>query len=363
MEKFILTPGPAEYKKELLGVFTKQVTYHRSYAFKEIYQSTRDQLQQMMHLDEGEIVLLTSSGTGAMEAGVTNFFSKGDKVVIISIGHFGHRFEEIAKAYGLDVIMLDYPLGETYDYDEVKKTIANEADLKGVFLTHHETSSGVCNAIKPIGELVKERKDCLLIVDSISGFLMHPLEMSAWNIDCVLACSQKGFLIPPGMSIAGISKKALAALDRGDLPRYYNDFRKYVGMMKIKETPFTPNISLIIALNESCKYLNQIGLATFQKQHYDDRRYLENKLRELGYHVDAVEEQNKGNVLVLLQLKEGMNAKDVKKRLEEKGITVATGFGDYAINMLRIGVIGDVSRHHLDIFVATFKEVIKELYS
>jgi len=361
MEKFILTPGPTECKDELLEVFTRKMIHHRSYAFKEIYKETREQLADMMHLDDGEIILLTSSGTGAMEASVANFFSKGDKVIVISIGYFGHRFEEITKVYGLDVIVLQYPLGETYDYDEVKTTIHCHPDVKGVFLTHHETGSGVCNKVEPIGELVNQLEDCLLIVDSISGFLIQPLEVSNWHIDCLLASSQKGFLIPPGIAIVGLSRKAINALNRGDLPRFYSDFRKYSSMLQINETPFTPNIPLIIALHESCNYINQLGVDNFQKHHYQLRVYLDQKLRDLGFDVDSIKEENKGNVMSLIRLKEGMNAKDIHRVLEEKGITVATGLGENATKVLRIGVIGDINKEHIDKFIQAFKETILEL--
>lgn len=363
MDKFILAPGPTQCRPELLEVLSQPVMYHRCSDFRKIYRETREMLKEMMGLNDGQTLILTSSGTGSMEASVANFFNTQDKVLVISIGHFGHRFEEICKAYDLNVIMLDYPIGETYNYEEVKACIEANQDLKGVFITHHETSSGVLNQLAPIGKLIKDRPECLLIVDSISGFLAHPMQMSDWNIDCLLASSQKGFLIPPGIAVVGLSDKAIGALERGHLPRYYNDFRKYLAMLDIDETPFTPNISLILALNKACHYLlEDYGLENYYAHHYELRCYLADELTAMGLDTSVVKEENRGNVLVLVKLKDGMNAKVVHDILDERGFIIATGFGENKTKMLRIGVIGEVNKVDIDRFLETFKQVLEELY-
>lgn len=362
MNKFILAPGPTQCRDELLEVLSEPVMYHRSSDFRTMYKETRANLEKMMGLNDGYALILTSSGTGSMEASVANFFNPKDEVLVISIGHFGHRFHEICEAYNLDVTMLDYPIGQSYDYDEVKAYIEAHQGLKGVFITHHETSSGVLNKLAPIGDLVANMPECLLIVDSISGFLAHPMEMSNWHIDCLLASSQKGFLIPPGLAIAGLSQKAINALNRGFLPRYYNDFRKYINMLEENETPFTPNISLMVALNKACNYLMDYGLENYYAHHYELRTYLASKLEAMGFDVNVVKEEDRGNVLVLLKVKEGMNAKVIHDILDERGFIIATGFGENKTKMLRIGVIGEVVKDDIDRFLVTFKEVLEELY-
>lgn len=362
MDKFILAPGPTQCRQELLDVLSRPVMYHRCHDFRVLYEQTRNMLCQMMQLTQGESLVLTCSGTGAMEASVANFFSAGDEVLVISIGHFGHRFNEICEAYQLKVTMLDFPIGQTYNYEVVKEFIDTHPNLKGVFITHHETSSGVLNQLKPIGDLVKDRDDCLLIVDSISGFLVHPMCMDDWHVDCLLASSQKGFLIPPGLAIVGLSQKALKLVNRGRLPRYYNDFRKYLKMLSVNETPFTPNVSLMVALHEACHYLLDIGLENYYAHHHNLRVYLADELSKLGFDVDFVKPEDRGDVLVLVKLKEGMNAKVVHDALDEHGFIVATGFLEYKTSMLRIGVIGDVTKEDIDRFLVTFKEVLNNLY-
>lgn len=362
MSKFILAPGPTQCRQELLDVLKEPVMYHRSSDFRKIYKETRCLLEEMMGLKDGHALVLTSSGTGAMEASVANFFNAQDDVLVISIGHFGHRFDEICRAYQLNAVMLDYPIGETYDMQEVQTYIETHPELKGVFITHHETSSGVLNQLAPIGQLVEKLPDCLLIVDSISGFLVHPMQMSDWHIDCLLASSQKGFLIPPGLAIIGLSQKALKCLHRGNLPRYYNDLRKYVGMLEVNETPFTPNVSLMVALYKACLYLTHYGLENYYRHHYDLRTYLAQKLETLGFDTNVVAEENRGNVLVLVKVKDGMDAKVIHDVLDEHGYIIATGFGENKTKMLRIGIIGEVNHSDIDRFMETFQAVLEDLY-
>ena len=362
MNKFILSPGPTQCRPELLEELAKPVTYHRSIAFHDMYQNIRTKLKSMMALDEGEVLLLTSSGTGSMEASVANFFKRNDEVLVISIGHFGQRFYDICQTYELNTHLLSYPIGKTYDCCEVKDFIESHPQLKGVFITHHETSSGVVNNLEFVGNLVKELPECLLIVDSISGFLAHPMYMSQWNIDCLLSCSQKGFLIPPGLAIAALSTKAINALNRGNLPRYYFDFRKYLNMLPINETPTTPNVSLMCAMSKACDYICEYGLDNYYNYYHDLRVYLESKLQELGMDTSIVEDKNKGNVLVLVKVKEGWDAKVIHDELDERGYIIATGFNENKTKMLRVGVIGEVTKQDIDQFLVVLKEVLNDLY-
>lgn len=363
MDKIILSPGPTQCKQELLDVLGQPLMYHRCSDFHQVYDDCRKKLKKIIGLNLGELILLTSSGTGAMEASVSNFCNQGDHVLVISIGHFGNRFIDICNNFKLNVSSLKYELGNTYDFEQVKTFIENNNDLKAVFITHHETSSGVLNQLQPVGELVSKLPGCLFVVDSISGLLAHPMEMSNWKIDCVLAGSQKGFLIPPGLAIAALSGKAIERLDHVNNCHYYFEFSRYLNMMDISETPFTPNIPLIIALDKACDYLiDQVGIEQYCNHHKDLRVYLESKLEERGLDVNFIDKNNKGNVLVAIKVKEGWNAKDIHDKLDDYGFIVATGFGELKPKMLRIGVIGYISKNTIDEFLKSFDKVIEELY-
>lgn len=177
MSKFILSPGPTQCKQEFMDTLSDPLIYHRCSDFHKVYESTRKYIRQIISLTGGEIFLLSASGTGAMEASVSNFCSEGDHVLVISVGNFGNRFAQICESFKLNVDTLTYPIGKSYDYEQVKSHIENNPDLKAVFVTHHETSSGVLNKLKPIGDLVANMDDCVFVVDSISGLLAHPMNM------------------------------------------------------------------------------------------------------------------------------------------------------------------------------------------
>lgn len=363
MRNFILAPGPTQCDQNYLDLLSHPVMYHRSLDFHKLYKNTRNILKKIIELENGQVLLLTCSGTGAMEASVSNFFNKGNKVLVISIGHFGDRFTEICNTYELDTHVLKYPIGQTYNLEEVKNFIDKNNDLKGVFVTHHETSSGVLNKLKPIGQLVKSLNNCLFIVDSISGLMVHPMKMDEWGVDCLLAASQKGFQIPPGIAITALSKKAIRALENSESPRYYNDFLKYLNMLDIDETPFTPNVALIEALYESCKHIyNDIKMENYHKYYENLREYLSQELKSRGLNVDIVKPQNRGNVLVMFEVKPGWNAKTIHDELDKKGYIIATGFGENKTKMLRVGVIGNVKKTDIDKFLTCFDQTIKELY-
>lgn len=177
MDKIILAPGPTQCDQRFLDVLSKPVKYHRAHDFHEVYGKTRNILKKIVGLNKGEAILLTCSGTGAMEAAVANLFSESDKVLVVSIGHFGNRFAEICDTYLLNTDVLEYPIGSTYELDEIKDYLNDNPDCKGVFVTHHETSSGVLNDLAPIGELTNQLENCLFVVDSISGLMVHPMDM------------------------------------------------------------------------------------------------------------------------------------------------------------------------------------------
>lgn len=177
MNKFILAPGPTQCDEHFLKVLSQPVKYHRCQDFHMLYKETKDLLKKIVSCKNGEALLLTCSGTGAMEASVSNFFNPGDKVLVVNIGNFGNRFVELCNTYKLNTNVLKYPIGSSYNIEDVQKYLMSNPDVKGVFATHHETSSGVLNQLEPIGKLISQQENCIFIVDSISGLMVHPMNM------------------------------------------------------------------------------------------------------------------------------------------------------------------------------------------
>ena len=357
-KKVLLTPGPTNIPENLLGVLGTDIVHHRKVDFHNVMKELNENLKKIFKTREN-VYVLTSSGTGAMEAAVVNYFSKGEKVLVINTGYFGDRFRKIAGIYGLEPVNLEYEFGESYKLEDVKKALAENPDIKGIFMTHSETSTGVLNNVKAVGELTKDT-DMLLIVDTISGLVANDFDFDGWNIDVAVAGSQKAFLIPPGLAFLAMSKKARQAAERSDIPKYYFDIKQAEKALESKsETPYTPAIGLIIAANVSCRIIAEKGVENIVKEKYDLRKYIEQKLSELDFRILVKDEENRSNTLISV-VKDGIKIKNVIRSLEERGYTVTGGKGDYEDSLMRVGILGEFSREDIDKFLAVLIEELEK---
>ena len=242
---------------------------------------------------------------------------------------------------------------------DVKKVISENPDLKGILATHSETSVGILNDIKSLGDLTKNT-DILLIVDTISGLVVNEFDFDGWHVDVAIAGSQKAFLIPPGLSFVAISDKAKKAMEVSDLPKYYFDLKQYAKYFEENgETPYTPAIALILALNQSLKDLIKNGIENTIKQKHDLRKYVEEKAQKLGFELLVKNEANRTNTLISVY-REGIIIKSIISALEEQGYTVTGGKGKYAESLMRIGILGQISKEQLDDFFVIFEKELKK---
>ncbi len=359
--KLLLTPGPTNIPERYLKIFGKDIIHHRTPEFRRILKENNENLKKVFK-SSNDVFVITSSGTGAMEASIVNFFSKGEKILVINTGYFGERFKKIGEVYGLDVINLEYEFGEGYKLEDVKNILSANKDIKGILVTHSETSVGILNNVEELGKLTKNT-DILLIVDTISGLVANDFDFDGWNVDVAIAGSQKAFLIPPGLSFITMSNKALKAMGKSDLPKYYfsiNQYEKYFNEMT--ETPYTPAISLILALNESLKNLLETGIETVIQEKYKLRKKIETKAEELGFSLLVKEEVNRTNTLISIY-REGVVIKNIINVLEEKGYTVTGGKGKYAESLMRIGILGEITEEQIDTFFEIFKEELEKQLS
>lgn len=358
MDKKLFTPGPTNVPVEIRELLANDMIHHRLGDFKKIFESLSDKLKQIFKTKE-EVLTVTSSGTGVMEMSIVNLFSKGDKVAVINVGNFGKRFVEIATVYGLKVIDLKYGWGETYNLDDIKKVISENPDLKGIFMQYSETSTGVLNNVKAIGDLTKDT-DIILTVDVISALVVNPFEFDLWNVDCAVAGSQKGFLLPPGLAFIALSQKAIKALDHSDLPKFYFDLKKYLASHKKGQNPYTPAIGLIVAAEKACQDLLDEGLDKVQSHNRELKSYLENELTALGFDLFVKDEDARGATLVSVIGNENLNVPMIRKELENKyGFSVAGGQADYANVLMRVGCLGKLTIKDMEELVNAIKEIIK----
>jgi len=232
--------------------------HHRTQDFIKLYPTVLADLKEVFGT-QGDVLITVSSGTGALEASISNFFSEGDKVIICSAGKFGERWVDLAKAFRLNGIVLKAEYGDVVSAERVQQAFAENPDAKGLLFQASETSTGAAHDVKAFGEICKGT-GALCIVDAITGLGTMPLDIDGWGLDIVVGGSQKAFMIPPGLAFLSVSAKAWARAETATLPRLYFDLRKEKKMADKGESAWTPNVSHILALAEALKYIKEIGM-------------------------------------------------------------------------------------------------------
>ncbi len=254
----LLTPGPTPlYPKALQAMMGAEI-HHRTQDFRDLYLSVLAGLKTVLGT-ANDVLILASSGTGAMEASITNCFSPGDRVIVCSAGKFGERWVELTQAYGLDALVLTAPYGSVVEPATLQKALAANPDAKAVFVQASESSTGAAHDVHAMGEIVKSTS-ALFIVDAITGIGTMPLDIDSWGLDFVIGGSQKAFMLPPGLAFISVSPKAWAQMESAKLPRYYFDLRREKKNAAKGESSWTPATSLILGLAEVLKYIQTLGM-------------------------------------------------------------------------------------------------------
>ena len=242
----LLTPGPTPLYPPALHAMMASDIHHRTDEFRNIYKSALADLKEV-YGTQNDVLCFTSSGTGAMDAAVSNLFSKGDKVVVCSAGKFGERWVEIARAYGLEANVLTADYGDVVTPDRVEAALRAEPATRGVFVQASESSTGAEHDVEAIAGLVG-KTDALCIVDAITGLGTMPLDVDGWGLDVVIGGSQKAFMVPPGLAFLSVSAKAWEQSRSATLPHYYFDLKKEKKSGDAGESSWTPAISIVLAL-------------------------------------------------------------------------------------------------------------------
>jgi aspartate aminotransferase-like enzyme len=253
----LFTPGPTPLLPAAQFAMAAADIHHRTPEFRALYERVLGQLKIFVGT-KNDVLLLASSGTGAMEASVSNLTSPGDRVLVLSAGKFGERWESLAKAFGCQVDLVSAPYGDTISLDEVTKAL--RPDTRAVCVQATESSTGVRHDVKAIGALLKDSaSEALLIVDAITGLGTTHLDVDAWGIDVVIGGSQKAVMIPPGLAYLSLSDRAWKATETSKNPRYYFDLRKERKNAQKGESSYTPAVALIAALGAALDYIAAQG--------------------------------------------------------------------------------------------------------
>ncbi|MFP4467136.1 MAG: pyridoxal-phosphate-dependent aminotransferase family protein [Candidatus Goldiibacteriota bacterium] len=360
-KRYIMAPGPTEIPAEVLAEAGKPIMHHRTPQFRKILTQVEEDLKYLMQTKE-TVQVITSSGTGAMEAAAANTINPKDKVIVASIGHFGKRWASIAEIYGAEVIKVEKEWGEALDPQDVKKALEENKDAKAVFTTHNETSTGVYNDIEAIGNVVKDY-DAVLIVDGISGIGALPFYTDKWNVDMAVAGSQKGMMIPPGIATITVSPKAWELVKQNKQPKFYFDLKKYEKSMteeKLGNTPYTPGASLIMQLGASLNIIKEETLEKVWERHEKLAEATRAGVKALGLTLFA--KKNASNVLTSVYVPEGVDGGALMKKIrDDYGISMAGGQGSFKGKIFRIGHLGYTDRFDPIMGVAASEMALKEL--
>jgi len=332
-EERVFTPGPVEIPDRIRGVLGKQIIHHRTKEFTEAFLKTRELFKKLIGNPSENFVFFASSGTGAMEASVQNFFNPGDKVIAVVGGKFGERWAELGRCWGLDVIELPVEWGKSVDPEAVEDTIKKHPDVKGILVQISESSTGAYHDVKAIGEIT-QNKDILLVVDAITALGVYNIKPHKWGIDVIVGGSQKAFMLPPGLSILWFSEKAERKLNNR---AYYFSIKKEVEKQKEGQTAYTPAITLILALGESLEIMLRIGIEKLERKYSKMAEGVRRALEELGCRIFP---ENPVISLTAALPPEGIEADKLRKLVLSMGIRLAGGQGKVKGKIFRISHMG-----------------------
>ena len=360
-EQFLLVPGPTPIPDRVSRAMSRPMINHRGPEFREMLEEVTAEVKNIC-CTRDHLIIYPSSGTGALEAAVTNFISPGDKVLAITMGVFGERFADIAASFGARVERMAVKWGQAADPDMIRERMLKDPnrEIKALLVTHNETSTGVYNDIKMIREAMGEHP-ALFMVDAVSSLSALELKMDAWGIDVILSGSQKAFMIPPGLSFMTFSERALKASREADNPRYYWDVSLGLKYLEKGQTAFTPAISLFYGLREALTMLKEEGLENIIARHKKYRTLVRTSVRAMGLELLA-HDNHASPSLTSVIAPASLGSNRVRQYMSEKfNIVMAGGQQQLDDVIFRIGHLGYIRELDLLSVMAALEITLAQL--
>jgi len=346
-------PGPTPCPESVLSEMSRQMVNHRGPVFSKALADVTDKLKQAFKT-KNDVFVLTGSGTGGLEAAAVNFLSPGDKVLSVSIGVFGERFAAIAKTFGAEIVPLKYEWGKAANADDVRQALKKDPAIKAVLVTHNETSTGVTNDLKSLSAAVKE-SGRLLLVDAISSLGSIELPIDEWQCDVVVTGSQKGWMVPPGLAMVSVSQQAWQANAEAKMPRFYWDLAKARSYLEKGQTPWTPAVSIVFALDKALDMILKEGIDNVIARQARIARMTRDGIKALGLPLFA-DEKYASNTVTSVAAADGLDIIKLLKIMREEHDTVLGG-GQLHLKgkIFRIGHLGWVSEEDINMVLKSLK--------
>lgn len=357
----LMIPGPTPVPEAALLALAKHPIGHRTGEFSNMMGEVTENLK-WLHQTTNDVLMLNVSGTGAVEAGIINFLSPGDRILVGNNGKFGERWVEVGEAFGLNVEVVTAEWGKPLDPSKFGEILAADSkkEIKAVVITHSETSTGVINDLAAINSYVKAHGEALIIVDAVTSLGAYNVAVDELGLDIVASGSQKGYMIPPGLGFVSVSDKAWEAYKTAKLPKFYLDLGKYRKSTAKNTTPFTPPVNLIVALHTTLEMMKREGLESIFARHERQKNATRAAMKALNLPLFAADEWASPAITAVSV--PGMEADKIRSLMKKRFDIALAGGQDHLTNKIfRIGHLGFVSDRDILSCVSALEVVLGEL--
>lgn len=355
-QKKLFTPGPTQVPHEVLETMARPLIHHRTPEFRAILKEATDNLQYV-YRTRNPVLVLTASGSGAMEAAVVNLTRPGDKALVPVVGKFSERWRELGEAYGLDLVLLEGTWGQPVSLAQVEAAFEANPGITTVFTTHCETSTGVLQDVQGMSKIA-HRNGALIVVDGITSLGAEQVETDAWRLDVVIGGSQKGFMTPPGLAFLSVSEAAIERMEHAGHPVYYFDLKRALASHEKGDTPWTPALGLVIALNQALRMIRQEGLDNVIERHTRNARAVRAAVKAMKLKLFATVPANATTAVIF---KDG-SADTIRTHLDQKyGIKIAGGQDEIKGKVIRLGHLGFYHEADMHTMIAALEATLCDL--
>ena len=357
-KEYLMAPGPTPVPPEVLLDMAHPIFHHRTPRFKSLFSEVNSGLKTVFKTSN-PVLTLAASGSGAMEASISNTLSKGDKAVVINGGKFGERFGLICKAYGVEFIEVEVEWGTSVNPARIESVLKENPDVKAVFATLCETSTGVLADIKSLGKIIA-KTDAIFVVDAISGLGADDMRADEWGVDMVIGGSQKGLMLPPGLAFISVSKKAEALMDKSDSPKFYFDLKKAIKSHAGDDTPWTPAVTLVIGLKSVIDMLLDEGIDNVISRHSRLAAAARKGVTAMGMELFAPDSPS--NAVTSVKVPEGIDGLAFVKGIrDDLGVTIAGGQAQMKGKIFRLAHLGYADDFGILTALAATEKMMKKL--
>ncbi len=357
-KQLLLTPGPTPVPPEIALAMARPIIHHRTSEYRAVFEEVIKGLKYVFQT-QNDVFTFASSGTGAMEAAVVNLLSPKDKVITVQGGKFGERWTELCQSYGIEAITLDVTWGEAVEPGRIAEILKRDPHIKAVLITLCETSTGAVNDIKAISEGIRGYP-AVLVVDAISALASIELRTDAWGVDVVVAGSQKGLMLPPGLAFLSISPKAWNLVSQAKCPRYYFDLREAKKALDKVDTPFTPAVTLVVGLREALNMIQKEGLENIWARHAKMAKATRAAMLALGLELFAPRASS--DAVTAVKVPQGLDGENLVKTLRQKyGVSIAGGQAELKGKAFRIAHMGYITPEDILLTISCLEIALNEM--